>query len=134
MPEHVHLLVYPGAQARATSRFLQYVKQSVAQKAITYLRRHAPAWLPKLAVREGKRIRYRFWQPGEGYDRNVTNVATLRAMIEYVRANPVRRGLVERPEDYAWSSARWFAGIRPAKLEMDALVLQELAGESVRRC
>ena len=38
----------------------------------------------------------------------------------------VRRGLVARPEDWEWSSARWFAGIRPVKIEMDHQVLAEL--------
>jgi len=32
--------------------------------------------------REGKRIRHRFWQPGGGYDRNITSIEALRAMIE----------------------------------------------------
>ncbi len=35
---------------------------------------------------------------------------TLHAMIEYLHANPVRRGLVPQPEDWEWSSARWYAG------------------------
>jgi putative transposase len=37
----------------------------------------------------------------------ITSVATLRAAIEYIHANPVRRGLVARAEDWQWSSARW---------------------------
>ena len=60
-------------------------------------------------------------------DRNITSTETLRAMIEYIHANPVRRGLVARAEDWEWSSARWFAGIRPVKVEMDDAVLVELA-------
>ena len=48
-------------------------------------------------------------------------------MIEYIHANPVRRGLVERAEDWEWSSARWYAGLRPARMKMDPDVLMELA-------
>ena len=47
--------------------------------------------------------------------------------IDYIHANPVRRGLVGRAEDWKWSSARWYAGLRPVKLEMDHGVLAELA-------
>jgi putative transposase len=72
-------------------------------------------------------VRRRFWQPGGGYDRNITSTEALRAMIDYIHANPVRRGLVARPEDWEWSSARWYAGLRPVKLEMDDSVLAELA-------
>lgn len=60
------------------------------------------------------------WQPGGGYDRNVVELASLQQMIEYIHLNPVRRGLVARPEDWPWSSARWYEGIRPVPIEMDA--------------
>jgi len=53
-------------------------------------------------------------------------IDALRAMIDYIHANPVRRGLVARAEDWEWSSARWYAGLRPVKLEIDARVLTEL--------
>lgn len=47
-----------------------------------------------------------FWQRGGGYDRNVRGEDALREKIGYIHANPVRRGLVERAEDWVWSSAR----------------------------
>lgn len=127
MPDHVHLLVYPGEAAAAMSRFVQAVKQPVARQAIDYLAVHAPDWLARITVREGPRVRHRFWQPGGGYDRNITSLETLRAMIDYIHANPVRRGLVADPLDWEWSSARWYAGLHPVKLAMDAQVLTELA-------
>ncbi len=108
------------------SAFLQAVKVPVARKAIRHLKDHASDWLTRLTVPEGRRVRHRFWQPGGGYDRNITSIETLRAMIEYIHANPVRRGLVARAEDWEWSSARWYAGLRPAKLEIDENVLMEL--------
>jgi putative transposase len=79
-------------------------------------------------VREGSRLRHRFWQPGDGYDRNITSSEVMRAVIDYFHANPVRRGLVARAEDWEWSSARWYAGLRPVKLQMAQSVLTELAG------
>ena len=36
----------------------------------------------------------------------------LLAAVRYVLTNPVRAGIVERPWDYRWSSARWFVGGR----------------------
>jgi putative transposase len=127
MPEHVHLLVYPGDAAERISAFLQAVKEPVARKAIRYLKGNAPEWLARVTVHEGRRVRHRFWQPGGGYDRNITSIEALRAVIDYIHANPVRRGLVARAEDWEWSSARWYAGLRPVKLEMDKGVLAELA-------
>jgi putative transposase len=127
MPDHVHVLVNPGNAAAEMPRFLQAVKEPVARQAIAYLKGNAPQWLERLAVHEDQRVRHRFWQPGGGYDRNLNSSETLRAMIEYIHANPVRRGLVARMEDWEWSSARWYAGIRPVKIEMDERVLAELA-------
>ena len=111
------------------ARFLQAVKEPVGRKAIAHLRDTGSPWLERLRVPEGKRVRHRFWQPGGGYDRNVKQTRTLRSMIEYLHANPVRRGLVATPEDWEWSSARWFAGLRPVPIEMDGAVLAELQRE-----
>jgi putative transposase len=127
MPEHVHVLVYPGDCPEQMSAFLQAVKEPVARKAIRYLNDNASECLARLTVHEGRRVRHRFWQPGGGYDRNITSTEALRAVIDYIHANPVRRGLVARVEDWQWSSARWYAGLRPVKLEMDRGALAELA-------
>ncbi len=67
-------------------------------------------------------MRRRFWQPGGGYDRNVIERHTVQEMIDYIQANPMRRGLVQRAIDWRWSRARWYAGIRPVPIEMDATI------------
>ena len=40
------------------------------------------------------------------HDKALRNEAALLRALEYVEDNPVTEGLAERPEDYAWSSAR----------------------------
>ena len=127
MPEHVHMLVYPREPGVKVGVVEGRIKEKVARRAIKFLEEHAPQWIPRITVHEGQRVRRRFWQPGGGYDRNITSTEALRAMIDYIHANPVRRGLVARAEDWEWSSARWYAGQRPVKLEMDHGVLPELA-------
>jgi putative transposase len=76
-------------------------------------------------------VRHRFWQPGGGYDRNITSAEALRAMIEYIHLNPVRRGRVKQSEDWEYSSARWYAGRRPVPIEIDSMILEELARDGV---
>lgn len=51
-----------------------------------------------------------FWQSGGGFDRNIWEPRTLRAVIDSIHWNPVHRGLVERMMDWRWSSAGWFEG------------------------
>src|SRR5258708_15043983 len=52
MPEHVHVLVYPGDAPERMSAFLQAVQEPVARKAIRYLKDHAPERLARAAVQE----------------------------------------------------------------------------------
>ena len=109
MPEHVHLLILPHDGARI-SAILSSVKQPVAKKAVFQVRRHRPGFLPRMEDRQpsGRRS-YRFWQPGGGYDRNIWTAEELHEKAAYIHANPVRRGLVESPEDWPWSSWRAWA-------------------------
>jgi putative transposase len=92
MPEHVHLLVAPREQNVLIGEFQGEIKERVARIAIDWLERNSPEWISRITVKEGKRTRRRFWQPGGGYDRNVDDVATLLHMIGYFHLNPVRRG------------------------------------------
>jgi len=39
--------------------------------------------------------------------------------LEYMHSNPVKRGLVVRPDDWAWSSAAAYAGCGSQLLAID---------------
>jgi len=123
MPEHVHLLILPHDGARI-SAILSSVKQPVAKKAVFHVRRHRPDFLPRMEDRQpsGRRS-YRFWQPGGGYDRNIWTAGELHEKAGYIHANPVRRGLVESPQDWPWSSWRaWAQDIdEPIRIDRDSL-------------
>ncbi len=82
MPEHVHLLLSEPERG-ALARALQAVKQSVARRLIAG--------------------RPHFWQ-ARYYDFNVWTKRKRIEKLRYMHRNPVKRGLVERPEDWAWSS------------------------------
>ncbi len=124
MPEHAHILLFPTSEEYSISQILQAIKQPVARRATDFLRMHAPEWLEKLKVaRPDGRVEYRFWTQGGGYDRNIFEPKIASASIEYFHNNPVRRGLVETPQNWPWSSAAWYAG-QPAKLRIDDPVLK----------
>jgi len=57
-----------------------------------------------------------FWQP-RYYDFNVCREQKLMEKLDSMHRNPVQRGLVTRPEDWRWSSARRYA---PNKLSSRA--------------
>jgi len=49
------------------------------------------------------------WQP-RFFDRAVRTVKEYYEKVEYIHLNPVRAGVVERAEDWPWSSVRDYAG------------------------
>ena len=108
MPEHVHLLVWPREGA-PVSEVLRHVKLPVTKKAFLWAPREHPGLLAQMADKDPKgKTAYRFWQRGGGYDRNIWSATETHEKIGYIHANPVRRGLVARPQDWPWSSwAAW---------------------------
>ena len=114
MPEHVHLLVLPRSPQPELGRYLARIKLPVSRHVKESLTADNSPLLDTLIVRErpGKTC-FRFWQEGAGYDRNVFSRAAILASIDYLHANPVRRGLCERATDWPWSSARYYLGTPP---------------------
>ncbi len=122
MPEHVHLLIWPRRPKYKTGLILADIKRPVGQRAIAFLAEHSPDFLERLTVRNRSRTYRRFWQAGPGQDRNVYDPKTAHEIIEYMHANPVRRGLVDRPEDWPWSSAAHWAGKQDIVLKVDRTI------------
>jgi putative transposase len=110
MPEHVHLLVYPST-GTTVAQILRAVKQPSANRILNHLRETESALYDKLQVTSNHgKIERRLWQAGGGYDRNVVSEKAARAMVDYIHQNPVRRGLVESPQEWQWSSYSAYAG------------------------
>jgi len=86
MPEHVHLLVSePDDHEIPLFRALQALKISVSRR---------------LTARP-------FWQD-RYHDFNVFTHNKRVEKLKYMHRNPVKRGLVERPEEWGWSSFRHY--------------------------
>jgi putative transposase len=112
MPEHVHLLVYPGATASKIDALLKAIKRPFSFRIKKLLTEENSSLLGRLTIQQRPGVRtFRFWQEGPGYDRNLDRVDTVLAAIDYIDRNPVRRGLVARAVDWQWSSARWYESL-----------------------
>jgi putative transposase len=80
MPEHVHMLVSePSAASLAIA--LKAIKVSVSKQSA-----QSPFWTPRY------------------YDFNVYSERKRIEKLRYIHRNPVKRGLVDKPEDWPWSS------------------------------
>jgi putative transposase len=85
MPDHVHLLV-EGVSDDANLRV--FVKRGKQRSGRAY----------------AKRFERPLWQEGY-FDRVLRPGDDARAVARYIVANPVRAGLVHRPEDYPYSGS-----------------------------
>ena len=89
MPNHVHLVCTPLANADGTYQAVSAIMHSIKRYTARLANR----------VLEGQG---QFWQH-ENYDHAVRDEAEMHRIIAYVRNNPVKAGLVERAEDWEWS-------------------------------
>jgi putative transposase len=121
MPEHAHIIVRPRPVEYDIGRIRGAIKEPVGRKAVKFLERESPEWLPRITRTRGQRTERCFWMSGGGYDRNVIEPSTLARMIEYIHLNPVRRNLVKQARDWKWSSAGWFEGAALCPLVPDPI-------------
>jgi len=75
-----------------------------------------------LSINRSRQTRGRVWQP-RYFDRIVRNVREYHKTVDYMHLNPVRRGLVSRPEDWLWSSIHCHGGPGPVRLRVDQVNL-----------
>lgn len=85
MPDHVHFFASPSRSAISLSRLMQAWKE----------------WTSKRICREMK-LKPPLWQ-SEFFDHLIRSLESYEEKSRYVFENPVRAGLVERPEDWPYS-------------------------------
>ncbi len=115
MPEHAHVLVRPRA-GELLEDALRSIKTSAGKHVIRRWRDLRAPILPKITTGRG---RYRFWQKGGGFDRNVRSEAEFCREVRYIHRNPVERELVGSAEEWKWSSVRWWMRLRQGEVECD---------------
>ena len=122
MPEHAHLLIRPREAVYSIGRIEAGIKRPVSARAKAWLiETQRQDWLKRLTVKREAASVFRFWLPGGGYDENLWDERSLEEVIEYIHANPVRRGLVQTAVDWYWSSAAFWSGKKQVPIEMDPI-------------
>jgi putative transposase len=106
MPEHIHLLMGEPTVGDP-SKVMQVVKQRVSRKLRGKKRRKSAPGQMRLWKEELGEGLPRFWQR-RFYDFNVWSRKKRNEKLNYMHFNPVKRGLVEHPKDWEWSSYRFY--------------------------
>ncbi len=123
MPEHVHLLV-SEPQRETLSTAIQALK-------LGFIRSVEGGGIPTSRKRSEKRgtpvTPNRFWQ-ARFYDFNVWTEKKRIEKLRYIHCNPVARGLVESPEQWQWSSFRWYLSgeVGPVKINDTEILVMKI--------
>ena len=103
MPEHFHLLI-AEPEVGSPSTVMQVLKQRTAHAMSPKRKRCDPRQRDLFANEPGRRV---FWQ-ARFYDFNVWTDRKRVEKLIYMHRNPVKRGLRETPEQWRWSSYRFY--------------------------
>ena len=124
MPNHVHLVVQCTA-SDTLAAVLRDFKKHTAERLARQFRAHRNREILDTLAEHGRarKQRYKVWE--DGYDaRDVFSPDFLRQKMTYIHNNPCQPHwhLVERPEDYVWSSARHYLLNEAAIIPLDSAV------------
>jgi putative transposase len=86
MPNHLHVIVSPGESTLSLSKFLNIFKGRTTA-----------------VFKDSKGLR-KIWQRS-AFDHVIRTEENLRMIVEYIRNNPVRKGIVKKVDDYPYSES-----------------------------
>jgi REP element-mobilizing transposase RayT len=123
MTNHIHMII--GTEANVLSDIVRDLKSFTSRhirKAIEgNCKESRRAWILELMYKAGKaNIRnkdFQLWQQ-HNHPVELSTSSMLRQRLEYIHLNPVKRGLVEKEEEWLHSSAGDYYGIRKGDIEL----------------
>ena len=130
MTSHIHMII--GTHGENLENIMRDMKKhtSVAlREAIEQhpgeSRREWMLWMMKRAGRKNSQSKtWQLWQQ-DNHPIGLYDVKILHQKLDYIHYNPVVAGIVERPEDYLYSSARDYCGL-PGLI--DVILVDPLVG------
>ncbi len=123
MLDHLHVIT---DSALSPARTLQFINGITSRRIIDYLKEHNyEASLKKLRHETRPRhYSYSLWDHHPDA-RLLLTEKMLMQRVHYTHQNPVRAGLVEKAEDYRWSSIRCWTGNtlddEPLRMDIDRI-------------
>ena len=115
MPEHIHLVLYPQIDLKL-GKVVGEIKSKSAREILELFQKNESHLLVKLTF-DNRRL---FWQK-RCYDHNCRTLETVIEKINYCHKNPVARRLVSKPEDWRYSSYRWYHKMSDIVLDIDGV-------------
>jgi REP-associated tyrosine transposase len=126
MPEHFHLLV-SEPRRDTVSTVIQAVKLGFVRRLLTPERAVMQPTQSHVSQkrRDVGHPPQRIWQ-ARFYDFNVWTEAKRIEKLRYMHRNPVKRGLVSSPEQWPWSSFRFYMTGEPGSVRVNDTNILEM--------
>ena len=119
MSNHLHMVVGVRDDKQTISDILRDFKKYTSKKILASIEENPEesrkVWMVDrfwfVGNNDRKIKNYKFWQDGNNIEQIYTYEFFLQK-VNYIHNNPVKQEIVERPEDYLYSSARDYAGLK----------------------
>ncbi|MBI1321265.1 MAG: hypothetical protein GC168_20255 [Candidatus Hydrogenedens sp.] len=110
MPTHIHAIVFHESHSsEALRRTLAAFRQFTGRALADFCAERMPPLFSRIFEEAAGEDRLRrFWQPSR-HPVSIESERFWEQKLEYMHANPCRKGLVLYPEDWQFSSARFYA-------------------------
>jgi REP element-mobilizing transposase RayT len=114
MSNHIHLLL--KSDKEELSSVLRDFKSFTSKRILEQIQENTESrkeWMLKIfkeaAFKHKRNSEYQFWTH-ENHSEHIFSIKFMEQKLEYIHNNPVKSGIVEKPEEYKYSSAIDYAG------------------------
>jgi putative transposase len=109
MPTHLHAIVFHESfQLKPLETTLTDFRKFTGRRLVDFARDHVPhCFTAVFQEKAGDDREHRFWQPTR-HPVQIEAEKFWQAKFDYLHANPVRKGLVTRPQHWRFSSASYW--------------------------
>jgi len=117
LENHLHLVAMSSQIGKDIQRFKSFTARGIIDHLEAVNARGLLELLALFKRAYKMQSEYQFWEEGS-HPQRIESELVMRQKLEYIHYNPVKRGFVDLPEHWRWSSARNYAG-EPGVIEVD---------------
>jgi putative transposase len=117
MTSHVHMII--GSKKEKLENIMRDMKKYTSEKLRACIKAHPQEsrrewmlWMMERAgLKNSNNISFQLWRQ-DNHPLVMDNIQKMHYSLDYIHNNPVEAGIVEKPEDYLYSSARDYYGMK----------------------
>ena len=119
MPHHAHFIAAAEDLHAVVRDLKRFTSRVIHERLLADGRRSVLDWL-RASTQNARQFRGEFslWQDGF-HPKQIDSQVVFDQKTRYIHENPVRKGLVTRPEQWWYSSASWYLGEKVHAMAMD---------------